>query len=56
MFYPGTTLVDTVTQPESKRLDVTTVLTRAGYSQTEISAALKKTYQYDTGRAGFVWA
>jgi len=43
-FFPGATLVDTTTQPESKRLDVTTVLMKAGYSKSEISAALKKTY------------
>jgi len=43
MFYPGATLVDTITKPE-KRLDVTTMLTLAGYSLNEINLALKKSY------------
>ena len=43
LFYPGASLVDKSAKPE-KRQDVTTVLLRAGYTQSEISAALKKTY------------
>jgi len=45
-FYPGATLTDTVTKTDSKKVDVTTVLKRAGYSQDEISAALSKTYDH----------
>lgn len=44
-FYPGATLVDNVTSPE-KRIDVTSVLKRAGYGDEEISTALKKTYDH----------
>jgi UPF0755 protein len=44
MFYPGATLVDNTSKPDSKKLDVTSVLKRAGYSQQEISTALSKTY------------
>ncbi len=44
MFYPGSTLADNTNKPEKKKLDVTTVLNRAGYSNTEIKAALEKTY------------
>jgi UPF0755 protein len=44
IFYPGATLVDTTTTDKKKRLDVTTMLAQAGYSQQEISVALKKTY------------
>jgi len=42
-FYPGATLTDTVTKEEN-RIDVTSVLKNAGYSQDEISAGLSKTY------------
>ena len=44
-FYPGATLVDKVSKPE-KRIDVTSVLERAGYSSEEISTALSKTYTH----------
>jgi len=44
-FFPGATLVDNVTSPE-KRVDVTSVLERAGYKREEIAAALKKTYDH----------
>ena len=45
-FYPGATLTDTTATPEAKKVDVTTVLKRAGYSEAEIAAALKKTYTH----------
>jgi len=45
-FYPGATLTDTVTKTASKKVDVTTILKRAGYSQDEIDAALAKTYNH----------
>jgi UPF0755 protein len=44
-FYPGATLVDRVTKPE-KRIDVTSVLQKAGFPDDEISAALSKTYDH----------
>jgi UPF0755 protein len=44
-FYPGATLVDKVSKPEN-RIDVTTVLERAGYSDDEITAALNKKYDH----------
>jgi UPF0755 protein len=44
-FYPGATLVDTVTKPE-KRIDVTTVLQRAGYTDVEIAEGLSKKYDH----------
>ena len=44
-FYPGATLVDRVTK-QDKRIDVTSVLERAGYSSEDISAALSKTYDH----------
>ncbi|MBC7943612.1 endolytic transglycosylase MltG [Candidatus Saccharibacteria bacterium] len=43
-FFPGATLTDTTNKNERKKLDVTSVLLRAGYSRSEISAALNKTY------------
>lgn len=43
-FYPGATLVDTVTTDQKKKLNVTVMLVRAGYSEQEISSALAKTY------------
>ena len=42
-FYPGATLTDN-TSSEDKKYDVKTVLRDAGYSDTEISTALSKTY------------
>ncbi len=45
MFYPGATLVDNTAKSEDKKLDVTSVLRRAGYSDQEISTALSKTYE-----------
>lgn len=42
-FFPGSTLVDKKTSSE-KRIDVTSVLLKAGYSQDEITAGLNKTY------------
>jgi len=44
-FYPGATLVDNKTKLEN-RIDITSVLLKAGYSQVEISAALNKTYDH----------
>lgn len=43
-FYPGATLKDTTNTDTSKKLDVTTMLVRVGYSEQEISAAFAKTY------------
>ena len=43
-FYPGATLVDNVTS-ESKRIDVTSVLLKAGYSKEDIASALAKQYE-----------
>jgi len=43
-FYPGATLTDNSSTPDSKKVDVTHVLLRAGYSKEEIAAALAKTY------------
>lgn len=43
-FYPGATLVDNVTKDKSKRLDVRTVLMRAGYSEAQITAAFNADY------------
>jgi UPF0755 protein len=45
-FYPGATLTDTTSTAEDKKVDVTTVLKRAGYSESEITTALKKTYDH----------
>ena len=45
-FYPGATLTDTTDRAENKKVDVTTILKRAGYKDDEISAALKKTYNH----------
>jgi len=44
-FYPGATLVDTKTKLEN-RIDITSVLLKAGYSQVEIAAALNKKYDH----------
>ena len=43
-FYPGATLTDNSKIDESKKLDVRSVLRRAGYSDTEISEGLNRTY------------
>lgn len=43
-FYPGATLVDNSNADESKKLDVKTVLMRAGYKNSEITAAFNKQY------------
>lgn len=45
-FYPGATLRDTTSKPDSKKTDVFTVLKRAGYSESEITAALAKKYTH----------
>lgn len=44
--FPGSTLVDSTNRPVASKLDVTTVLRKAGYSDNEISAALSKTYNH----------
>jgi UPF0755 protein len=44
-FYPGATLTDAVTAPD-KRIDVTSVLERAGYKEAEINAALAAEYDH----------
>jgi UPF0755 protein len=44
-FYPGATLKDTVTAPD-KRIDVTSILERAGYSAEEVSAGLNASYDH----------
>ena len=43
-FYPGATLVDKTNKPDDKKYDITTQLTRAGYSAEEIATALNRTY------------
>lgn len=43
-FYPGATLDDKSDTPNNKKLDVRTVLVRAGYSDAEITTAFNKTY------------
>jgi len=43
-FYPGSTLTDNSTKPETKKNDVTTVLKKAGYSSEEIKTALNDSY------------
>ena len=45
-FYPGATLRDTTKTDESKKVDVTTILLRAGYAKEEIDAALAKQYAH----------
>lgn len=45
-FYPGATLTDSSDKADKKKVDVTTILKRAGYSNVEISTALKKTYNH----------
>ena len=45
-FYPGATLRDTTSTPESKKTDVATMLRRAGYSDAEIDAAFTKQYNH----------
>lgn len=43
-FYPGATLIDNTTKDESKKIDVTSVLKRAGYSSEDIKKALADKY------------
>jgi len=43
-FYPGATLTDNTNKPASKKLDVTSVLRRAGFSDSEIKTALQQQY------------
>jgi len=43
-FYPGATLTDNSNKPGSKKIDVTSVLQKAGFSNSEITAALDKKY------------
>ena len=43
--YPGAMLVDLSNTPTEKKVDLTTVLGRAGFSQDEISRALKAQYR-----------
>lgn len=43
-FFPGATLTDNTDTSENKKVDVTHVLLRAGYSEEEIKTALAKTY------------
>jgi len=43
-FYPGATLTDNSDKSESKKIDVTSVLQKAGFSDSEISVALDKKY------------
>lgn len=45
-FYPGATLTDTTAKDKDKKVDVTTILQRAGYPTEDISAALNKTYDH----------
>lgn len=45
-FYPEATLTDTTDKADNKKVDVTTILKRAGYSEAEITAALKKSYNH----------
>jgi len=45
-FFPGATLVDATNKPVNQKLDVTTVLTSAGYSQAEITIAFAKSYNH----------
>lgn len=45
-FYPGATLIDPTSRPESQKVDVTTVLARAGYTEQEITSALAKDYDH----------
>lgn len=45
-FYPGATLVDNTNKPADQKIDVTNVLLRAGFDQSEISEALSKKYDH----------
>ncbi len=45
-FYPGATLRDPTNTPSAKRTDVYTMLQRAGYSESEIEAALSAEYTH----------
>lgn len=42
--YPGATLVDTTDKADDKKLDVTTSLKKAGYTEVEITAGLSADY------------
>lgn len=44
-FFPGANLQSAQSVPQSQRLDVTTVLERAGFSDSDIKRALATTYQ-----------
>jgi len=43
-FYPGATLTDSSSKPAKNKQDVTSVLKKAGYSDSEISTAFEKSY------------
>lgn len=45
-FYPGATLRDTTATTEAKKTDVTTILTRAGYTKAEVDEALAAKYDH----------
>lgn len=45
-FYPGATLHDPTSTPDDKRTDVYTMLQRAGFSDSEVTAALAKAYEH----------
>jgi UPF0755 protein len=45
-FFPGGTLTDPSDKPLKEKTDVTSVLLRAGYEESEIKAALSKTYNH----------
>lgn len=45
-FYPGATLEDNTDKAPDKKVDVTTILRRAGYAEAEIKAGLSKTYNH----------
>ncbi|HBO65053.1 TPA: endolytic transglycosylase MltG [Candidatus Saccharibacteria bacterium] len=43
-FFPGATLTNTTDTPESQKLDVTSVLLRAGYSEEEVARGIAAQY------------
>lgn len=45
-FYPGSTLRDPTDTPDAQRTDVSTMLSRAGFADAEITAALSKQYKH----------
>ena len=45
-FFPGATLVDSTNKPTAKKLDVKTVLQKAGYEDAEINEAFNKQYDH----------